>query len=257
MFRPRIIPVLLLKGDGLVKTRQFQKDNARYIGDPINAVKIFNDLETDELVFLDILASLRDHCISLDLVKKIGDEAFMPFAVGGGIKTLDDIYQLLHAGAEKVILNTAAFQTPRLIREAADRFGSQSIVVSIDTRKRLTGREEVMVLGGTVKTGLSPDEAALRMMNLGAGELMIHSIDRDGQMRGYDTALLRRISNKVTVPVVACGGAGNPGHMREAVREGGAHAVAAGSVFVFHGPRKAVLINYPEKNELNSLFSET
>ena len=239
----------------MVKTRQFQKDNARYIGDPINAVKIFNDLETDELVFLDILASLRDHCISLELVKKIGDEAFMPFAVGGGIKTLDDIYQLLHAGAEKVILNTAAFQTPRLIREAADRFGSQSIVVSIDIRKRLTGREEVMMLGGTVKTGLSPDEAAVRMMNLGAGELMIHSIDRDGQMRGYDTALLRRISNKVTVPVVACGGAGNPGHMREAVREGGAHAVAAGSVFVFHGPRKAVLINYPEKNELNSLFS--
>jgi cyclase len=144
-----------------------------------------------------------------------------------------------------------------LIREAADRFGSQSIVVSIDIRKRLTGREEVMMLGGTVKTGLSPDEAAVRMMDLGAGELMIHSIDRDGQMRGYDTALLRRISNKVTVPVVACGGAGNPGHMKEAVREGGAHAVAAGSVFVFHGPRKAVLINYPEKNELNSLFSET
>jgi len=254
MFLPRIIPVLLLKGKGLVKTIQFKKP--RYIGDPINAVRIFNDLKADELVFLDIDASRENRTISVDLVKTIGDEAFMPFAVGGGISSLKQMEGIFKAGAEKVVINTHAVINPQLIEDAANHFGSQSIIVSIDVRDTLFNKQVVKIRDGLDKTKLSPAEWAKRVENMGAGEIMIHSIDRDGKMQGYDIELTRKIAGQVGIPVIACGGAGCLEHLKQGFDQGHAHALAAGSMFVFHGPRKAVLINYPSKKEVSKLFQQ-
>ncbi len=252
MFLPRIIPVLLLKGKGLVKTVKFK--NPKYIGDPINAVKIFNDLKSDELVFLDITASKEDRTVSVDLVKDIGDEAFMPFGVGGGIKDVLQIEHLLKAGAEKVIINTNAVLKPELIEDAAKVFGSQSIVVSIDAKKTLFGKYECWIKDGSTNTKMHPVDLAKKSQELGAGEIIVNSIDLDGMMTAYDIELIKSIAEIVSIPVVACGGAGNLEHLKEAYFNGKAHALAAGSMFVFHGPRRAVLINYPSKSELLQLF---
>ena len=252
MFRPRIIPVLLLKGKGLVKTVRFK--DPRYIGDPINAVRIFNDLEADELVFLDITASRENRCVSLDLVRQIGDEAFMPFAVGGGITGPDQMERLFKAGAEKVVINTGAVENPRLIEEAAGHFGSQSIIVSIDVKQTLFKRQKVFVRDGREKTLLDPVTWAREAEDLGAGEIMIHAMDRDGTMTGYDLELVRQVSDAVSVPVIACGGAGSVEDFRHGFDRGKAHALAAGSLFVYHGPRKAVLVNYPSRAEISALF---
>ncbi len=252
MFRPRIIPCLLLKDKGLVKTIQFKRPT--YVGDPINAVKIFNDLETDELIFLDITATQEDRLVPLDVVQKIGDEAFMPFAVGGGVRTVEDMRCILMAGAEKVVLNSAAVLTPNLIRKAADMFGSQSIIVSIDVMKNLFGKNVVCIKDGKEKTKLDPVTHAIRITELGAGEIIINSIDRDGMQAGYDLDLVRSVSQAVKIPVIALGGGGSESHLVEAIREGRASAAAAGSLFVFHGSRRAVLINYPDQQELVKLF---
>ncbi len=254
MFLPRIIPVLLLKGKGLVKTVKFK--DPKYIGDPINAVKIFNDLKSDELVFLDIVASKEGRTVSVDLVKDIGDEAFMPFGVGGGISSISQIEQLLKAGAEKVIINTNFILKPELIEEAAKVFGSQSIVVSIDVKKTFFGKYECWIKDGSENSKLNPVDLAKKAETSGAGELIINSIDFDGMMTGYDIELIKSISDFVSVPVVACGGAGNTEHLFKGYSDGNAHALAAGSMFVFHGPRRAVLINYPSKNELIQLFNK-
>ena len=254
MFLPRIIPVLLLKGKGLVKTVKFK--DPRYIGDPINAVKIFNDLKADELIFLDITASKEGRTISADLVKDLGDEAFMPFGVGGGISHINQIEHLLKAGAEKVIINTHAILNPKLIAEASKVFGNQSIVFCLDVKKTLFGKYEVWIEGGAENTKRNPVELAIQYEDLGAGELILNSIDGDGLMNGYDIKLIRTISDAVSVPVVACGGAGNLEHLKEAYFEGNAHALAAGSMFVYHGPRRAVLINYPSKSEMKQLFNK-
>jgi len=254
MFLPRIIPVLLLKGKGLVKTVRFKEP--KYIGDPINAVKIFNDLKADELIFLDTSASREDRTISVDLVKDIGDEAFMPFGVGGGIKDITQIEQLLKSGAEKVVINTNAVLRPKLIEDAAKIFGSQSIVVSLDAKKSMFGKYVCWIKGGRDNIKSDPIELAKKAQDLGAGELIINSIDLDGMMTGYDIALVKMISDSVSIPVVACGGAGNLEHLKEAYYIGNAHALAAGSMFVFHGARRAVLINYPSKIELKQLFNE-
>ena len=253
MFLPRLIPVLLLKGKGLVKTVKFK--DPKYIGDPINAVKIFNDLKTDELIFLDITASKESRTISVDLVKDIGDEAFMPFGVGGGIKNITQIEQLLKAGAEKVIINTNYFIKPELIHKASKIFGSQSIVVSLDVKRSLFGKYECWIKDGAVNTKMQPVELAKKVQDSGAGELIINSIDLDGVMGGYNIDLIRSVVDAVSIPVVACGGAGNLEHFKKAYFEGKAHALAAGSLFVFHGPRRAVLINYPSKHELKQLFN--
>jgi imidazole glycerol-phosphate synthase subunit HisF len=254
MFLPRIIPVLLLKGKGLVKTVKFKEP--KYIGDPINAVKIFNDLKADELVFLDITASKEGRTVSVDLVKDIGDEAFMPFGVGGGINNIKQIELLLKAGAEKVIINTNAVIKPELIEEAAMIFGSQSIVVSLDAKKSLFGKYGCWIKDGGVNAKIDAIDLAKKAQDLGAGELIINSIDQDGMMTGYDILLVKMIADSVSIPVVACGGAGNLEHFKKAYFEGNAHALAAGSTFVFHGPRRAVLINYPSKSELKQLFNE-
>ncbi len=248
MFRPRIIPVLLLKNLALVKSVQFK--NHKYIGDPINAVRIFNDLKADELVFLDIEASKNNRLISLDFVKNVGEEANMPFAVGGGIKSLEDIKATISAGAEKVVINTYAARNPDFIREAAEFFGSSTIVVCIDVKKKLFKGERTWILGGTSSTSFSPVEFAQLMEQKGAGELIVQSIEKDGSMDGYDIDLIKSISTSVDIPVVALGGAGTKEDLIEVYRKGYANGLAAGSLFVYQSKKRGVLINYPDKKEL-------
>lgn len=249
MFRPRIIPVLLLKDQVLVKTTRFI--NPKYIGDPINAVKIFNDLKADELVFLDISATREQRCISVDFVREVGEEANMPFAVGGGITTIEQIRTLISAGAEKVIIGSKAAQDKDFIRNASDTFGASTIVACMDVKKKFLGSEHASIVNGTKSTGLNPVEYAIEIQKQGAGEIIVQSIDHDGCMNGYYLDLIAKVSAAVTIPVVALGGAGNLQHMRDAYHQAHATALAAGSMFVFYGPNKAVLINYPTKEEIS------
>lgn len=252
MFRPRVIPCLLLKGKGLVKTVKFK--DPRYIGDPINAVRIFNEKQADELIFLDITASIEERCVSVTLMKQIANEAYMPFAVGGGITAIKQIRAALAAGAEKVVINTSSVVNPSLIKKSANMFGSQSIVISIDVAKNFWGKYEVFILSGTKGTKLDPVEHAKHMQELGAGEIFLNSMEKDGTMEGYDIEIIKKISDSVNIPVVASGGAGKLEDFKDAIYNGHASATAAGSFFVFHGNRRAVLINYPEKRELTVLF---
>ena len=248
MFRPRIIPVLLLKNLALVKSIQFK--NHRYIGDPINAVRIFNNLKADELILLDIEASKNNRLVSLDFVKNVGAEAYMPLAVGGGIKSMADIKAIINAGAEKVVINTHAARNPDFIKEASDAYGSSTIVVCLDVKKRMFKGQRIWILGGSQSTAFTPIEFAQLMEKNGAGELIIQSIEKDGTMEGYDIELTKYISTSVSVPVVALGGAGTEKDLIEAYRDGHANALAAGSLFVYQGKKRGVLINYPDKHEL-------
>ena len=250
MFRPRIIPVLTLKGKGLVKTIKFNKKGARYIGDPINAVHLFNDFEADELIFLDITATPENRCISPELVKSIGEEAYMPFAVGGGITNIKQIHQLISGGAEKVVINTGCITCPGLIQEASHQFGNQSIIAALDVKRNLFGKYLVFISGGSEKTDINIEDHIKTLEDSGAGELFINSIDRDGTMSGYDLEFINHISELVKIPVIACGGAGQLSDLVKVTREAKASAAAAGSIFVYHGSRNAVLINYPDKKEL-------
>ncbi|GMV08159.1 MAG: imidazole glycerol phosphate synthase subunit HisF [Gemmatimonadota bacterium] len=249
MFRPRVIPVLLLKGKALVKTRRFR--DPTYIGDPVNAVRIFNELKADELVFLDVLASREGRTVPLDFVRRVGEEAAMPFAVGGGIRTVEEIRAVLGAGAEKVVLNTHAATHPDFIREAADAFGSSTIVVCMDVKSRF-GRLRTWIRGGTRATGHTPEAFAHLAEEMGAGELVVQSMARDGTMEGYDLELVARVSRAVTIPVVALGGAGSVEDLRRGWLEGHASGLAAGSLFVYQGKQRGVLINYPRRGELGS-----
>jgi len=248
---PRVIPVLLLKNSGLVKTVQFK--NPVYVGDPINAVKIFNDKEVDELIFLDITAGITKKGPPLKLIADIAGECFMPLCYGGGIKNIEQIREILNLGVEKVSINTHAAKNSGFIREASEKFGSSTIVVSIDVKKNFFGKYEVFSDSGKTKT--DPVKFAVEMNKCGAGELLLNSIDRDGTMNGYDLELLKKVSSEVDIPVVACGGAGNLQHFKSAIQLGGASAVAAGSMFVFHGPHKGVLISYPSQEELKKTFN--
>ena len=248
MFRPRIIPVLLLKGQGLVKSTGFK--NYKYIGDPINAVRLFNDLRADELIFLDILATREKRMISLDFVKHVGEEANMAFGVGGGIRTIDQIQRVIGAGAEKVVIGTHAAERPDFIKEASEAFGSSTITVCMDIKRSFFGGEMVCIEGGSKQTKYNPVDFAQLMEEKGAGELIVQSVKKDGSMEGYDIRLIDKISHAVTIPVVALGGAGKIEHLRQAYTEGHASALAAGSMFVYQGPHRGVLINYPEKNEI-------
>ena len=252
MIRPRVIPCLLLQDRGLVKTVRFK--NPKYLGDPINIVRIFNDKEVDELVFLDIQATPENRPPSFDLLRNITSECFMPLGYGGGIRSMDDVRQLLSIGIEKIILNTSAVETPTLIRSAADYAGSSSVVISVDVKKNVLGKYEVYTRGGRKGTGLDPVRHAVEVEGKGAGEILINSIDRDGLMEGYDLEIIRRISDAVGIPVVACGGAGNIQHLKDAIKLGGASAAAAGSMFVFQGPLRGVLISYPSPQELKALL---
>lgn len=248
MLTTRVIPCLLLKNQGLIKTVKFKQP--KYVGDPINAVRIFNDKEVDELIFLDITATIENRKPPFDLISQIASECFMPFCYGGGISSVEDIEELFRLGVEKVSINTQAVVNPSLIRKAADLFGSQSIVVSIDVKKNLFGKYRVFTQGGRKSTNLHPVDFAVQMEDAGAGEIFLNSIDRDGTMQGYDLELIRTVSESVRIPVIACGGAGKLDDFAEAIKKGGASAVSAGSFFVFQGSHRAVLITYPPMKEL-------
>lgn len=248
MLKTRVIPCLLLKNQGLVKTVKFR--DPKYVGDPINAVKIFNEKEVDELVFLDITATTENRKPNFRLIADIASEAFMPFGYGGGVRDINDAKELFNLGVEKVIINSHAVDRPLFIKEASNLFGSQSIVVSIDVKKNILGKYEVHMHGGKKNTKLYPVTFAQEMEGMGAGELLINSIDRDGTQSGYDIELIKKITAAVAIPVIVSGGAGKIEDFAKAVKEGGASAVAAGSMFVFHGKHRAVLITYPSMEEL-------
>jgi cyclase len=251
---PRVIPVLLLKNAGLIKTVQFK--DAKYVGDPLNAVKIFNDKEVDELIFLDTLATPENRPIALDLLKEIAEECFMPLAYGGGIKTIDDIRAILKIGIEKVIINSQLYKDLVFIKEAINQFGSSTIAVCLDVKKNFWGKYELFSNGGRVNTKKDPFDFAKELESLGVGEIMINSIDRDGTMKGYDLEMISRITSVVQVPVIACGGAGSVDDIDKAINQAGASAAAAGSFFVFHGKHRAVLISYPEQAILKNLYTK-
>ena len=255
MVRPRVIPTLLLENGGLIKTTKFKKPV--YIGDPINAVKIFNDKEVDELILLDVTASMEDRKPNFEQIEEIVSESFMPLGYGGGIRSVSDIEKLFKIGIEKASLNTAAVENPTLVTEAAEVFGSQSIVISIDVKKNLFGKKQVFIRRGSKNTKLDPVEFAKKAESLGAGEIYLTSIDREGSMQGYDLDLIKAVSNAVSIPVIANGGAGKVEHFSEALHQANASAVTAGSMFVFHGPLRGILINYPEQEELKEKLYTT
>lgn len=250
MLKTRVIPTLLLRGDGLVKTTGFR--DPKYVGDPINAIKIFNDKEVDELILLDITATNASKGPAFDTIADIAGECFMPVAYGGGISTVEQIRRILGIGIEKVVINSAAIENPDLIATAAREFGSQAVVVSIDVKKTMLGRYEVRSHSGTKGARLDPAAWARQVQDLGAGEIMLTSIERDGTMRGYDLDLIARVSEATNVPLIAAGGAGKIADFGAAVASG-ADAVAAGAMFVFHGPHRAVLITYPSRADLKAV----
>jgi cyclase len=254
MVRTRVIPVLLLQDKGLVKTIKFK--DPKYVGDPINAVKIFNDKGVDELIFLDITATRDRRGPLFEYLKEIATECFMPFGYGGGIRTLEHAKRILSLGSEKVIINSYAVENPSFIKEAAKVIGNQSVVLSIDVKKNLFGKYEIWTHCGTKNTRINPVRFAQEMELAGAGEIMVNSIDNDGTMSGYDLELIQQVSSAVSIPVVACGGAGSANDLSSAVKDGGASAAAAGSLFVFHGKHRAVIITYPDHETLKNLFPQ-
>ncbi len=246
--RIRVIPTLLLQDSGLVKTSGFR--NPVYVGDPINVVRIFNEKEVDEIAILDIGAGKKGTAPQMEKIREIAAECFMPFGYGGGINSLQEIEKILRLGVEKAILNTAVFRNPSFLAEASKEFGSSTIVVSMDVKRNLFGKPFVFVAGGKVNTGLRPAEYAKRCEDSGAGEILLTSIDQEGKYKGYDLKLIQEVAGPAGIPVIANGGARSVADFAEAITEGGASAVAAGSMFVFHGKLKGVLVNFPTQDEL-------
>ena len=253
MLRPRITPCLLIKNDGLVKTQKFT--DPKYVGDPINAVKIFNEKEVDELIVLDIDASVLGREPNYALIRSLANECRMPLCYGGGVKTVEQIERIIQLGVEKVAISSAAITNPSLIAQAAKRVGSQSLVVVLDVKKTgLLRRYEVFVENGKTATGLNPVDFVSGLEALGAGEVVINSIDRDGQMQGYDLDLIEAIRQRTSLPLTVLGGAGSLGDIRGLIEKFGIIGAAAGSLFVFKGKYRAVLINYPSRSEKDALI---
>lgn len=248
---PRIIPALLLKKKGLVKTTRFKKPV--YIGDPINSAKLFNDKEVDELFFLDTEATKEKRDPDIELITEIAGECFMPVAYGGGITTIEQIRKILGAGCEKVVIGRKALEEPGFIRKASDVFGSQSIVVSIDIGRTLFGERKVFSYWQNKNTKYKPEDMAQIFEQQGAGEILVTSVRQEGTMMGYDIQAITTIANRVRVPVIASGGAGRIEDLKTAA-EAGASAVAAGSFFVFSSNAKGVLINVPDRLEIEKHF---
>lgn len=242
--RPRIIPTLLLDNQNLVKTVKFKKPT--YLGDPINAVKIFNEMAVDELCLLDISATKNKRELDFDFLKNIASEAFMPLSYGGGITSIEQIQTLFAIGFEKVVINTSFIKNPKLVEEAVKYAGSQSIVVSIDYKKDILG-EHCYIYDGIEKINKTPLEQAQYAEKLGAGEILLYSMNHDGMMEGYDLNTVKKIATSIKIPLIACGGAGKLEDIKEVLDYGHASAVAAGSLFVYFGSRKAVLINFPSE----------
>lgn len=255
MLRPRIIPCLLLHKGGLVKTISF--GNPKYVGDPLNAVRIFNEKEVDELTVLDIDASRLGREPDYSLIANLALECRMPLCYGGGVKSVEQIERIIGLGVEKVAISSAAVENPKLISEAAARVGSQSVVVVLDVKKTgLLRRPELVTLNATRKTGLDPAAFAQQIQALGAGEIILNAVDRDGGMKGYDLDLVQQIRAATTLPLTVLGGAGTLDDMRELIRRYGIIGAAAGSLFVFKGKYRAVLINYPNRQEKDLLCAQ-
>lgn len=248
MLRTRVIPVLLLSDGGLYKTIKFEKP--RYVGDPINAVKIFNEKEVDEIVLFDITASEKKKKPDFDLIEEIATECFMPICYGGGIESLEDAQRLFRLGVEKISLNSVVVQQPSILKEFSNKFGRSSIVLTMDVKKDLLGNYYVYTERGKKNTGIKVEDWVKNAENFGAGEIIINNINRDGVMSGYDLNLLKKVTDICTLPVVACGGAGSIEDLRDAVANTDVSGVAAGSLFVYWGSKKGVLINYPSREEL-------
>lgn len=242
--RPRILPILTMEGRKLVKTVRFSAP--KYIGDPINALKIFNDKMVDEIIVLDISASREQRKPNFEYLREMASECFSPLGYGGGIQTIDDAKRVFACGVEKVILNTGAYETPALITEIANTYGSQSVVVSIDVKKTMLHGERAYIRSGTKRVAASIVDWAKSLEDRGAGELIVHRIDRDGAFTGLDRTLTARVAHAVGIPVIAAGGAASVDDMLATITESGASAAAAGSIFVFRGGNtQSILISYP------------
>lgn len=248
-----MIPCLLLRRGGLVKTIGFE--DPRYVGDPINAVRIFNEKEVDELVLLDIEASRTGAEPDYERVREIASEAFMPIAYGGGVRSAEQAQRLVSLGVEKVVVNSAAIESPELLRAMADRLGSSSVVLAVDVKKDWRGRFRVYHPGQRKLAGLEVVPHAQAGVAAGAGEVFLNDVARDGTGKGYDLDLLRTVAHAIDVPLIACGGAGKPAHFVDAIKAG-ASAVAAGSMFVYMGKHRAVMINYPDARALREMFRD-
>lgn len=251
MLKHRVIPALLMQNRGLVKTVGFK--NAKYVGDPINAIRIFNDKEVDELVVLDIQASRGGREPDYEMIELLAGECFMPLCYGGGVSNVDQVARIFDLGVEKICIQSKAIEQIDFISETARRFGSQSVVVSVDIKRNWFGRSGLYQSRTGKRLERSWLEFCLNAVEAGAGEILLNSVDRDGKMVGYDLELISELSHQVSVPVIALGGAGCLADFKQAV-DAGAAAVAAGSMFVFHGPHRAVLIKYPQYQELEELL---
>ena len=252
MLKTRIIPCLQLIGDSLVKTVKF-KDPA-YIGDPINTVRIFNELEVDELCFLDIRASLEGREPNIEILHKISNECFMPLSYGGAIKDFETAKKIYSIGFEKVVINTQAFHQLKLVRDISEHFGAQAMVASIDAKKNIWGKYNVYINDGTEKIEKDLVSWAKELEMAGAGEILLTSMDKDGTWSGFDVEITRKISEAVSVPVIANGGAGSIEHISEVIHKGKASAVALGSMVVYQQKGMGVLVNFPDKKKLSSIL---
>jgi cyclase len=256
MLRPRIIPCLLVQDKGLVKTVRFK--DPKYVGDPINAVKIFNEKEVDELTVLDISATKESRAPDYKMIENLAAECRMPLCYGGGIKTLDQAREISGLGVEKVAISSAALENPQLVSAMAEQIGNQSVVVIMDVRKRTLGRKyEVWSHNATKNTKADPVEFARQLEALGVGEIVVNSIDQDGVMKGYDLTIARKIREAVSVPLTILGGAGSLDDIKRLVSEFGIIGASAGSLFVFKGVYRAVLINYPSPQEKAALVGSS
>ena len=253
MLRPRLIPCLLVHNGGLVKTVNF--GNPKYLGDPINAVRIYNEKEVDELMVLDIDATVKGAEPDYQLISHLASECRMPLCYGGGVRTVPQIEKIISLGVEKVAVSSAAVENPALISDAASRVGSQSVVVVIDVKKTgLLRLEEVVTHNASRRTGFTPAEFARQVAELGAGEIVINSVDRDGEMKGYDLDLIEHVRQAVDLPLTVLGGASSIDDLKELISRYGIIGAAAGSLFVFKGKYRAVLINYPNRAEKEALL---
>jgi len=252
MLRPRIIPSLLVQDNGLVKTVNFR--NPKYVGDPINAVRIFNDKGVDELAIFDIDATVLKREPNYSLIERLASQSMMPLCYGGGVKTVEQAQRIFSLGIEKIALSSAVLENPLLITEISERVGSQSVIVVLDVKKKLLGGYEIFTHNGKKSTGINPIIFAEKAQKLGAGEILINSIDKDGLMKGYDIDLIDKVREKITVQMTVLGGAGSLEDMEKVIDKHGVIGVAAGSLFVFKGPYKAVLINYPTQLQKNKIF---
>tara|TARA_B100000674_G_C37681642_1_gene841816 strand:- start:22 stop:795 length:774 start_codon:yes stop_codon:yes gene_type:complete len=252
---PRIIPVLLVHKGGLVKTTQFK--NPKYVGDPINAVKIFNEKIVDELAIIDIDATTQDNSIDFNLIKNLASECRMPMSYGGGVKNIEQIEKIISLGVEKILISSAVVANPELIREAAERVGSQSIVVVLDVKKHpIFKKYSIYTHNGKIKSDIKISDFLERIIDLGAGEVVVNSINNDGLMKGYDMELINIISKKVNIPITALGGAGHFNDIKSLFKNFGIIGAGVGSMFVFKGKYKAVLINYPSVYDKNNIYCE-